>query len=284
MTKSAARLAAAALLALACIVPCAPARATSYSVDYSDLWWAVPAESESGWGVNVVQQDDTLFLTFFVYGPDKSPRWYVASAVTPTNPQPSTGTRFAGTLYSTTGPWFGGAFDPAQVGVTPVGNVTVTFDSPSTGTLSYTVDGTAVVKAIGRQSWKATSAGGSYAGGLVALASSCGTASDNGQVDWLGTTTVTQTATQLTVKVAFVAASGAPATCTLVGNYALQGRLLAVPSGSFSCIVNGFQANSGVFALSALDAQANGFHATFSGQDQFCTYNGRLGGTRNPTG
>jgi len=39
-----------------------------------------------------------------------------------------------------------------------------------------------------------------------------------------------------------------------------------------------------VLTMSALDSQLNGFHATFSGRDQYCTYNGRFGGTRNATG
>jgi hypothetical protein len=51
---------------------------TSFSADLTDLWWN---ESESGWGVNVIQQQDTLFLTFFVYGPDNAPTWYSASDV-----------------------------------------------------------------------------------------------------------------------------------------------------------------------------------------------------------
>ena len=33
--------------------------------DITDLWWN-PAES--GWGMNVIQQGDTSFVTMFVYG------------------------------------------------------------------------------------------------------------------------------------------------------------------------------------------------------------------------
>jgi hypothetical protein len=39
---------------------------TARAVDYTDLWW-VPAES--GWGVNLVQSDTVLFVTFIIYGP-----------------------------------------------------------------------------------------------------------------------------------------------------------------------------------------------------------------------
>ena len=34
--------------------------------------------TEGGWGVNVVQSDDFLFLTFFIYGADNKPTWYTA--------------------------------------------------------------------------------------------------------------------------------------------------------------------------------------------------------------
>lgn len=278
MTDFLRRLAAATLASLFLGLP---AHATSYSTDFTDLWWN-PAES--GWGVNVIQQDDTLFLTFFVYGPDNTARWYVASEVLPTNPQPADAVRFSGIVYRTTGPWLGGPFDPLVVGVDPVGTVTITFDSTDTATLSYTVDNVPVVKAIERQPVRNTSIGGSYAGGLVALASQCGNPVDNGALDILGTTTATLSEGQVTFRVLFTTSGGEPASCNFVGAYTQRGRMAAVPSGSFSCLVNGQSANAGVFTMSAVDAQFNGFHATFSGQDQFCTYKGRFGGTRDATG
>ena len=123
------RLAATALLGLAFAIP---AHATPYSTDYSDLWWVGPAED--GWGVNFIQQGDIIFATFFVYGPDSTARWFVAPAMRPTGTQPSTGHRFSGDLYQTTGPWFGGTFDPTQVAGSVVGTAMVTFDSPDTAT------------------------------------------------------------------------------------------------------------------------------------------------------
>ena len=50
----------------ASMLQAAPARAD----DYSDIWWAGPAES--GWGVNLIQTQDIIFATFFVYGPAPS--------------------------------------------------------------------------------------------------------------------------------------------------------------------------------------------------------------------
>jgi len=52
-----------------------PASATTFSIDYTDLWY-IP--TESGWGLNVIQQGNVMFATLFVYGTDNTPRWYVA--------------------------------------------------------------------------------------------------------------------------------------------------------------------------------------------------------------
>ena len=41
--------------------------------------------------------------------------------------------------------------------------------------------------------------------------------------------------------------------------------------------------NAGTFSMTAIDSQLNGFHARFAGRDQFCTYSGRFGGTRDAT-
>lgn len=273
------RLAATALLGLAFT---APAQATPYSTDYSDLWWVGPAED--GWGVNFIQQGDVIFATFFVYGLDGAARWFVAPAMTPTAAQPSTGHRFSGDIYRTTGPWFGGAFNPSQVTRAIAGAATVTFDSPDTATLSYTVDGTPVVKAIRRQDMRPNSVAGFYYGGLVAIASQCRTASDNGAVDIVGSMSVThavsQGPSQASFQVEFVAGNGQPATCLFAGTHVTRGRLASVTSGNFSCVVGNVQANRGTFTLTGLDAQRNGFHAVFTGTDQFCTYDGRFGGTR----
>ncbi len=49
------------------------ASAQAAAVDYTDIWYN-PAES--GWGMNVVQSDSFMFLTFFIYGSDNKPTWF----------------------------------------------------------------------------------------------------------------------------------------------------------------------------------------------------------------
>jgi len=116
------------------------------ATNYTDLWWASPAGSESGWGINLTQEGTTIFGTWFTYDLDGTPMWLVATA-----PQQMPGV-FSGTLYRTTGPAFNAVpFNPMNVVVTAVGMVTFTFADGNNATFAYTVNGAAQVKAITRE-------------------------------------------------------------------------------------------------------------------------------------
>jgi YVTN family beta-propeller protein len=117
------------------------------SPNYQALWWASPAGSESGWGLNVTHQGDTLFVTWFTYAPDGKGMWLVGSDLARTG----NGT-YAGTLYRTVGPpWSQSPWNPGMVARTPVGNATLTFENAGSGTFAYTVNGISQTKAITRQ-------------------------------------------------------------------------------------------------------------------------------------
>ena len=279
MPPSIRRFAALLLLALAGALP---ARATTTGPDYTDQWWKA---DESGWGVNVTQQQDILFITLFVYGADGTPRWYVGPATAPVSPQPPGLTRFSGLLYRTTGPAFSAPlFDPATVQAAAVGAVTLDFTSPTAGTLSYTVDTVTVTKAITRQPIRNVSLTGRYQGGMVVMASNCANSANNGATYAMGTLTVAHGATQVTMSTAFVTPAGLSATCTYLGNFTGQGRLASLTGGTWTCVSGTTTFINGTFTLTGIDAQAGGFHGTFAGADQFCTYNGRFGGTRDVIG
>ena len=49
------------------------------AANYQDLWYAFPADSEKGWGVNLTHQGNTIFATWFTYGVDGQPLWLVAA-------------------------------------------------------------------------------------------------------------------------------------------------------------------------------------------------------------
>jgi len=116
------------------------------ATNYQDLWWNAPPASESGWGLNIAHQGDTLFVTWFTYNLDGSPLWLSATA-------PKTGpAAYAGTLYRTTGPAFSATpWNPAGVSLVAVGTLTLTFADGNRATFAYTVDGISQAKAITRQ-------------------------------------------------------------------------------------------------------------------------------------
>jgi len=113
---------------------------------HQDLWWRAPANSESGWGLNLAQQGNVIFATWFTYGADGKGLWLVASEVRETSPGV-----WSGALYSTTGPAYNSAWDASKVKVAPVGSMALTFDGMMNGTLATTVNGATITKAITRQ-------------------------------------------------------------------------------------------------------------------------------------
>ena len=245
-----------------------PASATTYSIDYTDLWWN-PAEN--GWGINLIQQYEVIFATLFVYGTDNTARWYGAS-----NLSPSGQNVYSGSLYQTTGPWFGTTWTQNAV-ATPVGSMTLAFNSPTTGTLTYTVNGVTVSKTITRQTWRNNILTGNYVGGLTAVGSAC-TGATNGAYLYARVFTVQHSGAQVTMTVDFFNGS-TRALCTFSGPYSQSGRLGTISNGTWSC--TGGLNSQGRFTLSQIDASTTGLSGVFSGNDQYCTYNGYFGGVRD---
>ena len=113
--------------------------------NFQDMWWN-PAES--GWGVNVVHQNSTLFATLMTYDLAGNNLWLVMSAGT-LQPDGS----YLGDLYRARGPAFDAQpFTPiTAANLTKVGTMRLAFADGTAGTLVYTVDGTTVSKSITRQ-------------------------------------------------------------------------------------------------------------------------------------
>lgn len=121
-----------------------------HAFNWTALWWN-PAES--GWGVTITQQYDVIVLTFLLYGEDRMPHWYEAAAYPGSTPQ--TGyAAWSGDVYESTGPYFGGPFNPATVTSRKVGTMTFAPSTPGTATLTYSIDGVAVTKPIERQTFQ----------------------------------------------------------------------------------------------------------------------------------
>jgi serine protease len=124
----------------------AAAQVAAGGVNYEGLWWKSPAGSESGWGMNVAQQGDVIFATWFTYDATGKAWWLSMTA------NASAPNVFSGTLYRTNGPAFSVVpFNPANVTATAVGNGTLAFSDANNGTFAYTVNGVSQTKAITRQ-------------------------------------------------------------------------------------------------------------------------------------
>jgi len=119
---------------------------------YEGLWWNSPGGSEAGWGINLAQQGDTIFASWFTYDLMGKAWWLVMSA---TKTSPGT---YAGTLFQGTGPPFNAVpFPPTGsaggASGAAVGNGTLTFSDANNGTFAYTVNGISQTKAITRETF-----------------------------------------------------------------------------------------------------------------------------------
>jgi hypothetical protein len=138
----------------------APLLAFAQAPSYEGLWWNSPANSESGWGLNVTHQGNILFATWFTYDRQGVGMWLVMPEL---NLQPgyydpyymtySEGTEYAGTVYRTTGPSYDSAnFSTAgAITATVAGTAGITFLNADTASFAYTVDGVMRTKTITRQ-------------------------------------------------------------------------------------------------------------------------------------
>lgn len=132
----------AAALAGAPGAPTPPSTVAAPSFNVQGLWWRA---AESGWGVNLAQQGDKVFATWFTYDANGNGLWLVMS-----DGAHQGNNTYSGTLHRTTGPAFGAPFDPSRVTYTPVGNATFSFSDADTGTMTATVNGVTVTKPITR--------------------------------------------------------------------------------------------------------------------------------------
>jgi hypothetical protein len=99
-------------------------------LDYTDLW---ESPSESGWGMSIVQHDlDRVFVIVYSYRADGRPLWLALTGGSWESP-----TRFFGEVYRVSGPSAAATFNPGAVSSSLVGFLRVEFDSPQTGTATF---------------------------------------------------------------------------------------------------------------------------------------------------
>jgi hypothetical protein len=218
------------------------------AVDYTDIWYN---PSENGWGVNVVQSDAFIFLTFFIYGADGKPTWYTGQVTLDASGN------FNGTLYATTGTYY--ILPWAGVSVAPAGPVSFQPLGPYTAKLIYTVTGVgAVTKFIQRQNLTAITVGGTYSGAQSGTYSNCSMSTTNGPYRDFFDLQVTQLSDP-TQPVTFTF-TYTNFSCTFSGMLELHGRLYSVPVATYQCS-DGLNTSA---AMTEIKATAQGVEGRFS--------------------
>ena len=124
--------------------------------NYQDLWWAAPAGSEAGWGINLTHEGITIFGTWYTYDHDRSPMWLVTTAT-----RTVLGTYTGDLLRLTSGPPFNSVpfppiGSPGSATGSAVGTATFSFTDTKTGTFAYSVNGVTQSKAITREVFAGT--------------------------------------------------------------------------------------------------------------------------------
>ncbi|HEX4857894.1 MAG TPA: hypothetical protein VFV17_02675 [Usitatibacteraceae bacterium] len=241
------------------------ATATTFGTDTSDLWWD---PSESGWGVTATQQNEVVFLTFFVYGADNRPTWYIGQT-SYTGNSPSGEAVFEGTMYQTTGPWLGTTFNPSAVGTRAVGSVKL-FAFVDSATLFYNVDGVFVTKQITRQTFRINNLNFQFTGVLVQNATGCANGTNNGTTE-----NPLSIAIQNSTSAFSMATNSGQMVCNYVGDYVQSGRM-GSSRGTYSC--PGISGNYNMFEI---EANPSGITARIATSDNLCSqYTGRFAGVR----
>src|SRR6185312_8356183 len=108
------------------------------------------------WGMQLVQQGSRIFATLFIYRADGTPMWATALL------DSTGGLTWSGPLYLTTGPWFGGPFNPGAVGNRLAGTMTFSSQFVETGTVTYSIDGVVVTKQVERRLFNYDNYNGAY--------------------------------------------------------------------------------------------------------------------------
>ena len=249
----------AVVLALAAML-CAPALATN---DYTDTWWT-PAEP--GWGLNLTQNANSIYATFYVYGNDGRATWFAALMH-----RDGTGDRFTGTLNRISGTFYGApVWNGYSIGA--AGTATFTATSSTSGTLAYTVDGVAVNKTVERITLAPIGVAGLYIGGVSGRRSGCnpsGSIVETKQFDILHSTL------DRSLRIDQISTSTGALVCRMEGTAVQTGMVLTVTGASYSC-VDGWNAPARVFNLRRTPG---GFEAQwFSDAGGGCTESGQLSG------
>lgn len=197
-------------------------------INYQDVWWN---PQESGWGVGIFHQGDTVFFAIYVYGNSTQPIWFVGSS-----PRRDIG-NYSGPLYQTSGPAFSvAAFNTAMVNTQQVGTFTLRFTGPADATLDYTVNGVTASRTITRQTFaNVGSLTGNWHYVNKAVTSGCSNTASNGVVYTTGTATIAAGASAGAYS-ATLTRDGSSASCIVTAAFEQKGSVHTLSNRKSTCV------------------------------------------------
>jgi hypothetical protein len=156
-----------------------------HGANYQD-WWYNP--NLSGMGLNIGQQDNNLFVTWFMYENSENPSFLLFYGDLDANQS------LTAELHRYFGPE-PPAYDETLWRGEVVGTVTIAFSSPTAGTFSYQYDGKAGSFPIERYTFHSINLSGTYHASDVGIDSNCG---DDGRWSVRSLLSLTHNGTDLT--------------------------------------------------------------------------------------
>ncbi|MEQ1517979.1 MAG: hypothetical protein ABL931_15980 [Usitatibacteraceae bacterium] len=244
--------------------------ASAHANNYQDLWWNA---NESGWGINISQQGDVMFATWFIYGANSQPTWIFLSRAERSG---ALGNTFTGDIFQATGsPFSAVPFVPLQgSNLTKVGTATLVFSDARSGTLTYSINGANVVKQITRQVIGFYNLTGTYFGGLKRDGSGCVAASLNGSTLNQATYSINHGPSTGALTITEVGGT----LCNFSGTTQVFGSILE-GSGTFSCAAENI---TGSWTMREGRPTPNAFSALLAlrPNGESCTLNASIGGLK----
>lgn len=224
-----------------------PAYATSFTTDQSDLYYIV---TEQGWGMQLVQRGSVIFATLFVYGPTGAPTWYTATMDYTSN------LTWTGQLIATTGTYFASPWNPGALTVNVVGTMTWQAPLVEGGTLTYVVNGVAVVKNVTRQSLVLDNFAGHFGGGIHSTITSCANPAFDGTVESFGILNIVQNGSAISLQsLPLIGAS-----CSYAGTLNQFGQMGVITNGNYNCT----DGTVGTFQASEMQVTRTGLTGRFT--------------------
>ena len=116
--------------------------------NFQDLWWR-SGGIEPGWGLNVAQQGDIIFATWFTYDHDGKGMWLVMPDAVKT-----AAATWQGKLYRTQGPAFDAQpWNGTGVLASEMGSATLSFTDAANGVFTANVGSATIAKPISREAY-----------------------------------------------------------------------------------------------------------------------------------